>query len=271
MQASRGSYKPLVDEDLQTSGDARPKTLSKQSWLMHGTLLLFSLSLFILSLMIAPAPSPCTEMAWSPVVDAVDVKPTRYNVTFGIPSRYPSRFIDTPGADAVDAEWELFTKNPLLDGRQGTLAVDRDTVKRLPLASNPEWLNSLIPVRDGDQGQIKYMATLELFHHLHCLNMLRKASHSNYYSVADLNNQMLRGHLDHCTETLREVLMCNAGVGLIMFHWVEGLDDPYPDYNTYHQCRDYDAVLDWALKNTVPLRSPVSRKPEDYATNEPLF
>ena len=105
--------------------------------------------------------------------------------------------------------------------------------------------------------------------------MLRKASYPDYFRKDNVEAQMMRSHLgkwcddlevrqfslsrfrplpsayipniyrttDHCAETLREVLMCNSGVGLIMFHWANGLDEPYPDYNTFHQCRDNDAVL----------------------------
>ncbi len=77
--------------------------------------------------------------------------------------------------------------------------------------------------------------------------------------------------LDHCIETIREALMCNSGTGLVMFHWIEGLDTPYPDYKTFHQCRDSDAVLNWALENAVPIKTPLQRSPEAYAMLSPPY
>jgi len=56
-----------------------------------------------------------------------------------------------------------------------------------------------------------------------------------------------------------------------MFHWIEGLDTPYPDYNTYHRCRDPDSVLDWALENAVPVSQPLNKPPEAFAMAGPPY
>lgn len=45
-----------------------------------------------------------------------------------------------------------------------------------------------------------------------------------------------------------------------MFHWVKDLAEPYPDFNTWHQCRDSNLILDWALDNAVPVAQNVKRK-----------
>jgi hypothetical protein len=65
--------------------------------------------------------------------------------------------------------------------------------------------------------------------------------------------------------------MCNGGTGIAMFHWIEGQEEPYPDYNTFHQCRDPERVLDWALENAVPIRQPLRRAPEDFALAGPPY
>ncbi|KAE9367279.1 hypothetical protein N431DRAFT_320380, partial [Stipitochalara longipes BDJ] len=80
-----------------------------------------------------------------------------------------------------------------------------------------------------------YMATLEIFHQIHCLV-------SAYPDV-------MRNHLDHCIEIIRQVLMCNADLGLITFHWVKDNPTPYPDFNTWHTCRDPEAILALAKEN----------------------
>lgn len=65
---------------------------------------------------------------------------------------------------------------------------------------------------------------------------------------------------DHCVEMIRQNIMCAADTGLITYDWVRGWSLPYPDFNTVHQCRDYEKVLDWAYSNAVHIpRDHVSR------------
>lgn len=65
---------------------------------------------------------------------------------------------------------------------------------------------------------------------------------------------------DHCIEAIRQSLMCNSGTGLVMFHWVNNVSTPYPDFNTWHQCRNADLILEWAVENAVPVTKPIERK-----------
>ncbi|KAI1291045.1 hypothetical protein F5Y03DRAFT_400990 [Xylaria venustula] len=58
-----------------------------------------------------------------------------------------------------------------------------------------------------------YMASLEATHQLHCLDMLRKFSFRDYYAdkaAQFADPHKLLTHMDHCTEMLRQVIMCNA-------------------------------------------------------------
>ena len=48
---------------------------------------------------------------------------------------------------------------------------------------------------------------------------------------------------------------------MILLHWMDGADAPYPDYNTWHRCRDPNAVLGWALDLAVEIRGPL-KKPQ---------
>jgi len=60
----------------------------------------------------------------------------------------------------------------------------------------------------------------------------------DYYSTRDYawtydRASSLRKHTDHCIDILRQVLMCNGDMGLVMFHWVSGIGPaPYPDFST---------------------------------------
>ena len=46
--------------------------------------------------------------------------------------------------------------------------------------------------------------------------------------------------------------MCQSDIGVITFHNVPGQDDgPWPDFDTRHVCRDFEAIRDWAIDHTV--------------------
>lgn len=56
--------------------------------------------------------------------------------------------------------------------------------------------------------------------------------------------------------------MCQADTGLVLFHWVEGIEAAVPDFSTWHQCRDPEDVLEWALNHAAPISHGI-RKPDD--------
>ena len=36
------------------------------------------------------------------------------------------------------------------------------------------------------------------------------------------------------------------------FYWVKGYPRPYPNWNTWHTCQDYDALIDWTEQHKIP-------------------
>ncbi|MCJ1391221.1 hypothetical protein MMC18_004083 [Xylographa bjoerkii] len=100
-----------------------------------------------------------------------------------------------------------------------------------------------------------YMASVEVVHQLHCLNFLRKATHQDYYQSRALEFQdpphTVRVHLDHCIEMLRQFLMCNADAGLYTHRWIENYPRPYPNFNTWHKCRNFENVLEYAKSHQI--------------------
>lgn len=109
----------------------------------------------------------------------------------------------------------------------------------------------------GDQA---YMGMLDVFHHLHCLNHLRRAANHQYYanlsstSIAHTTTPSAKFprevHLEHCTYILLQFIMCHADVGIITFNKVQGTPGPFADFNVEHKCRDFQSVLKW--KGTKP-------------------
>lgn len=60
------------------------------------------------------------------------------------------------------------------------------------------------------------------------------------------------GTSGHCVDNLRQVLMCNVDTGVLGQVWAHP-DNPsaFPDFNTDHKCKNYDAVRLYAEKIQV--------------------
>lgn len=53
-------------------------------------------------------------------------------------------------------------------------------------------------------------------------------------------------HVDHCIETLRLSLMCAADVTPMLVLKDESKESgTSADFNTFHKCRNFDAILEW--------------------------
>ncbi|ORY18498.1 hypothetical protein BCR34DRAFT_473215 [Clohesyomyces aquaticus] len=128
------------------------------------------------------------------------------------------------------------------------------SVDDMPKLQKP--LNSL-KVTDPRTGETGYRVAFEVFHQLHCLNMLRMATYPDHFSqlaimVSDDDISNARAHLDNCIETLRMSLMCSADVNVFTFHEKPGLKGSWPDHETHHVCRNFDAIKQWAHENGMP-------------------
>lgn len=50
----------------------------------------------------------------------------------------------------------------------------------------------------------------------------------------------------HCIDSIRMALQCQSDVTMIPFKWVQGYLEPWPDFRTRHECRNFDVIRDWA-------------------------
>lgn len=162
----------------------------------------------------------------------------RYNVT---PVLERTKYVGY--GQEVDDAWEHVTYDV------GDQMITPDELNRLGL--DPASLKVVDP-KTGNEG---YRAGIQVFHKLHCLNLLRQSTYSDYYSHTGGDIQVehmdLRGHLDHCLEMLRIDLMCQSDIGVYTFKEYEGFDGHWPDFSTLHTCRNFDAIRDWAYDNAV--------------------
>ncbi|KAE9379888.1 hypothetical protein N431DRAFT_448721 [Stipitochalara longipes BDJ] len=125
-----------------------------------------------------------------------------------------------------------------------TLAISKEELKLIGKESTAD-ATVQIPNEFGGG----YYATLEVFHQLHCLNMVRMATYKEHYDLVHAfgdRPEWLRKHIDHCIDMLRQRLTCTSDIGLVTAVWVESYGEPYPDFNTQHQCRNFEKVQTWA-------------------------
>ncbi|KAI1263920.1 hypothetical protein F5Y18DRAFT_91209 [Xylariaceae sp. FL1019] len=86
-----------------------------------------------------------------------------------------------------------------------------------------------------------YMTSV--FHQLHCLSYTIEHYQQGYAGV-NLTEEVAH-HSAHCFDYLRQSIMCSADTNL------EGETEAGPGWGSKHECTDYDALLDWANKQSA--------------------
>ncbi|KAI4271112.1 MAG: hypothetical protein L6R38_006932 [Xanthoria sp. 2 TBL-2021] len=96
-------------------------------------------------------------------------------------------------------------------------------------------------------------------------NFIREYTHKDYYESRSPSftdpPEMVRTHVDHCIEILRQKLTCDADVGVITYNWVAVRDLPWPNFNVLHKCRNFDGVVEWSKKHNAPYDGVPVKKP----------
>ncbi|KAE8454357.1 hypothetical protein EG329_005282 [Mollisiaceae sp. DMI_Dod_QoI] len=154
---------------------------------------------------------------------------------------------------AVDAAWEALGINY--------------RALRIPssLASKSALSSSQVQISSKYGGG--YPANVEGLHHLHCLNLVRQALWYNYdyyhaLGQGAFKNEefIVRKHVSHCVDILRQQLMCTVDVGVLGQVWVNrDAPEAFTDFNTRHMCRDFERVRRWAEERQMP-----ETVPEDF-------
>ncbi|KAF4484243.1 Cyclochlorotine biosynthesis protein O [Colletotrichum fructicola Nara gc5] len=185
----------------------------------------------------------CTQILStpSPALEAIKYKtPEHYNAEF----RQTNKWRGPPGnhSNAVDVAWHK------IELGAGGIWVSEEEVNLLNMTDSAELPFHKVPEEQGGG----YLAMLEVFHLLHCLNSLRMGLFYNYehYKFLDegVPDENIYTHYDHCIDMLRMNLMCYADVTPALF--VDPLSNPLrrdalPNWSSMHTCRDFDAILDW--------------------------
>lgn len=211
---------------------------SKWLWAVHAALLFTSCGILALSLAVRTSTLDHVRQfsAWSPADNSVRYDHIRYNIT-----TKENRFVGA--GPEVDKAWREISYD------MGDQWISKSDLSKLDM---PE---TSLKVDHPDTGEEGYRVGMEVFHHLHCLNLLRRGTYKEYYEPLGgefgKGPEALKGHTDHCIEVLRQNIQCNADIGLFTFYMIP--DDPlaWPELNSKHVCRNFDEVREWALEHSV--------------------
>ncbi|KAI0128648.1 hypothetical protein BJ170DRAFT_682434 [Xylariales sp. AK1849] len=248
---------PLDEEEPLTGGsettekwtwksdtESVPKRLQRLNphwaWLAHAVLLSISMTFFALSFCMRSArhPTDPIPVTYSPALSAIN-----YEIKhFDLPPVPAGPFVGK--GDEVDKMWEYLT-----DGVPDTM-VSREEMMKMGL--DPE---GALEITDPATGKRGFRVAIEVFHQLHCLNLLRQNNYKSHYKplggdTSDGTHD-LHGHIDHCIDALRQFVMCQGDVNVFAFRFPFGDGDPWPDYTTPHVCRNYNSLRQWAFDHGV--------------------
>jgi hypothetical protein len=107
--------------------------------------------------------------------------------------------------------------------------------------------------KDNERG---YVIMLDVFHQLHCLNVVRKALSPSHYTLShpghDGEDELLGfHHVDHCVDSLRQSLMCSVDVTPLVWQWSDERQKYLEKAQVPHTCRNFNAVKEWAANNAL--------------------
>ncbi|KAF2015189.1 hypothetical protein BU24DRAFT_482779, partial [Aaosphaeria arxii CBS 175.79] len=127
------------------------------------------------------------------------------------------------------------------------------------LRASGESLHDSVQLADEDG----YLAALGVYHELHCLRQVRLYLYRDTYfgNLTEANLEWFYSHLDHCIETLRISIMCNADLSLYTFYWKEREENrPHAKSNSQRQCLNWAQIEQWSISRQVSLWPRLVRK-----------
>ncbi|KAH8123821.1 hypothetical protein FP744_10000864 [Trichoderma asperellum] len=192
-----------------------------------------------------------------------------------------------PGAGVIEYEQVMFqghldhkniykgTPNKAMDKAWDDLMYMNGTVVDAKVIDRIGKSRLAVKFTEQQEPGEKYFASVEVFHQLHCLNLIRTYTYREYYDRPENRplafedpEHILRKHVDHCIDMLRQVLSCNADVGLITYNWVEHYGI-FPDFSTQHKCRKLDNIIKWVDTHQSASGLPAQSKDSVWLSESP--
>ncbi|KAF2161254.1 hypothetical protein M409DRAFT_28293 [Zasmidium cellare ATCC 36951] len=223
---------------LKTVLRQKSRTIKLQ-WAAIGLLLLTIPLVSVLS----RSEQRCSELLFapSPALESVLDHGYHEDVINGS-THYHSRWQGHPNED-LDAAWHDIVNEGLMKisfEQAESLGKSLDQAVQVPPDLLPKYGEGIVVSSD-------------MAHELHCLNMIRMYTHQDYYRsqpqvpllFRQNNENVLRKHIDHCIDVLRQNLMCTVDTSLITHRWIDGRPLMQPDFNVKKKCRSFDAMMNW--------------------------
>ncbi|KAL0934657.1 uncharacterized protein CTRU02_211456 [Colletotrichum truncatum] len=182
----------------------------------------------------------------APVYDVFEYEDVQFDNAFWKPSPYKGK--PTPELEARWKELWYYGSFDLPD-------------------SYLEALNKSSEGHEGDRwartSSGNLLAGLEVFHNLHCLNLLRQFVHREEYDYSGDpafhgDAELVLAHVDHCIEALRIRLQCAGDV--TPFLHTTGAKGIQPDFDSQHRCPKYDRIIEWAKERQIMVNKPATHE-----------
>jgi hypothetical protein len=110
------------------------------------------------------------------------------------------------------------------------------------------------PPIDAPEGD-SYMGIIDVFHQIHCLDMLRRSIFTEYYgNLREIYKDGLfpfTDHILHCQYVLMQALTCHADLEVVTFNKVKGFKGPFADFGVEKKCRNWDEILEWKERHQI--------------------
>ncbi|KAK0716924.1 hypothetical protein B0T26DRAFT_871541 [Lasiosphaeria miniovina] len=183
-----------------------------------------------------PGLLPCTRgQTWSPLQDSIEYETSgKTSLDYHKFSRYSG-----PPSQEQDDAWDELLRPVMI------------RASRAEMQRAGEKFESMAALADGGGG---YLATIAVYHELHCLRRLRNfVFQSRYYpNLTAAEDAYLHSHLDHCIESLRLTVMCHANLALYSFAWIDPTRDrPVATTSAQAVCARWSSVDGWARARMV--------------------
>ncbi|MCJ1308290.1 hypothetical protein MMC25_001943 [Agyrium rufum] len=123
-------------------------------------------------------------------------------------------------------------------------------------------------------GPDAHIGRIDVFHQVHCLDSLRRNIYFDHYFGEKFQGREPGPthyiHVNHCIDVLLQNLLCTAPLNPILHYWVEGLEEPFPNFDDNHKCHDIETILSWHEEKSVDLTyfRKMSRRPDDAYTKK---
>ncbi|KAH8691327.1 hypothetical protein BGW36DRAFT_431876 [Talaromyces proteolyticus] len=217
--------------------------------------LLFLSNIVMISKLNASRCSEKERSSYSPIYDRLDIyrSESRHNFTNYWPDNKPSIF-QLPPSPAVNEAWSRISN-------QDSIALNADEVRRLGYDPDTVW-----PAPKDEFGEDVYYGVVDVFHQIHCLNVLRQSANPAYYG--DLGEQTKHtplkweDHMLHCQYAVLRGLMCNADIEVIVAQKFRGWPGLNINFASTKKCRNFEDILNWKEENSIVSKAPWSEWPD---------